>query len=95
VQLDVTNVPPPEVVKLTEPVGGVAPAGDVSVTVAVQDVLPPWLSWPGEQATLVLVRARTLNAALLPAVSVSPLVRVALMMTPVSGFVYVTPLIVI
>jgi hypothetical protein len=86
VQLDETNVPPPDVVKFTLPLGGEAPAGEVSVTVAIQEVLPPWFSWPGEHDTLVFVRARTSNAALLPAVSVSPLVRVAVRTTPVSAF---------
>ena len=44
--------------------------------------------------TFVAEPALTVKAALLPAVRVMPLLRVAVRMTPLSAFVYVTPLIV-
>jgi hypothetical protein len=50
------KVPAPLEVKLTVPVGVVAvPPGVVSVTVAVQLVVPPTGSVSGEQLTLVVV----------------------------------------
>lgn len=46
---------PPVAVKVTVPVGVVAPAPLVSVTVAVQVVLAPTVTLDGEHDTVVLV----------------------------------------
>ena len=49
------KVPVALVVKLTVPVGVVAPDADVSVTVTVQLVTEPACTEAGEQSTVVLV----------------------------------------
>jgi hypothetical protein len=61
VQLAGVKLPPPEVVKLTVPLGAKAPAPEVSVTVAVHVVPPPCVTCAGEQLTLVLVPRETLK----------------------------------
>jgi hypothetical protein len=73
------NDPPIEAVRLTVPVGVLAPLVAVSVTVAVQVVAcPPSSIDAGEQFTLVLVGSTEAvevsvdDVPLLPACSVSP-----------------------
>ncbi len=61
VQVVLPKLPPaPPSPKVTVPVGAVAPV-DVSVTVAVQVVLPPTVTGFGEQATPVVVECFVLN----------------------------------
>ena len=60
-----TNVPVPELVKVTVPVGVIAVPVDESVTVAVHDVDEPVLTDAGLQVTLVVVvRTVTVTDAL-------------------------------
>jgi len=66
VQGDVVNVPIPELVKLTVPLGVIAVPGELSVTVAVH--VETWLiaKLPGAQATVkVTLRLVTVTAAVL------------------------------
>ena len=65
-QGDVVNVPIPELVKLTVPLGVIAVPGELSVTVAVQ--VEAWLmaTLPGVQASVkVTLRLVTVTAAVL------------------------------
>ena len=59
-------MPNPLLVKLTEPVGGIAGPGDVSVTVAVQDV--GWFTATGDglQETVVMVGCFVTVRAVMP-----------------------------
>ncbi len=49
------KLPEPLAVKVTVPLGLVAPDAEISVTVAVQVVAVPTTTDPGEQLTLVVV----------------------------------------
>src|SRR5437016_2769210 len=61
--VELVNVPPPDVEKVTVPSGAVAPVPEMSVTVAVHDVAVPCAKEPGRQLTVVDVdRAVTVNA---------------------------------
>jgi hypothetical protein len=89
----VVKVPIPVCVKLTDPVGVVAvrpPPFTVSVTVAVQEVVPPVLTEDGEHETAVEVVSRVVTVTLTGPVRIVPdsprtvtvvVVRVAVVLT--------------
>jgi hypothetical protein len=67
----------------------VLPDESRTVTVGGAGIMPPDVALPGcvVKARVLAAPGFTVNAALSPAVKVSPLVRVAVMTTPLSAFV--------